>query len=133
MNTYHFSRYTLHRRPLLLEEGGRRIRLTSRRLKVLLLLVRAKGEPVLYEAFRKHIWEDACVEQSNLTQTVLLLRRTVGKTASGKHLIETIPKIGYRVAPEAFHDKEESSFGERRTALSGCESTQACRFSPAHS
>jgi PAS domain S-box-containing protein len=97
-----FGRSTLSYDPLELRDGRRIVNLPSKQLEVLALLVRARGEIVERERFLDEIWDGSFVEEANLTQTIFLLRRTLGKLASGGMLIETIPRIGYRLAPEAF-------------------------------
>ena len=48
----------------------------------------------------RRIWPDAVVEESNLTQNVFTLRKTLGDSPEGARFIATVPRRGYRfVAP----------------------------------
>src|SRR5688500_4325280 len=46
------------------------------------------------------LWADSFVEESNLTQNIYLLRKTLGKGADGRDLIETFRRRGYRFIGE---------------------------------
>ena len=65
------------------------------------LLVLKNGEVVSREEFLNSVWAGEFVEEGNLTQTVFLLRRALGKLDDGGEYIETVPRIGYRLAPRA--------------------------------
>ncbi|MGH9935347.1 MAG: winged helix-turn-helix domain-containing protein, partial [Blastocatellia bacterium] len=52
------------------------------------------------ETILQTVWPDAVVEDSNLTQTVHLLRKALGKNGDSQPRIETIPKVGYRLVAE---------------------------------
>ena len=99
-----FGRFTLHEDPHELRDGRRLVNLPAKQLEVLALLVKAQGEVVERERFLDEIWQGSFVEESNLTQTVFLLRRTLGRLPSGSSLIETVPRIGYRLASEALRE-----------------------------
>ncbi len=40
------------------------------------------------------IWPDSYVEESNLTQTIFLLRKALGRTETGGEFVETLSKRG---------------------------------------
>ena len=42
------------------------------------------------------VWPDSFVEEANLTQTIFVLRRTLGEGPDGKPFIDTLPRRGYR-------------------------------------
>lgn len=43
------------------------------------------------------VWPGTFVEESNLTQNIFLLRKSLGQTADGDEYIETLSKRGYRL------------------------------------
>ncbi len=108
-----FGHYTLTLHPLRLLRGSEPLKLTQRKLETLALLVCARGETVSKEAFFEKVWGGSSVEDGNLTQTVFLLRKTLGKLPGGGEYIETMPRQGYRLAPEAF-DRTLFRVGLRR-------------------
>ena len=95
------GRYVLHASPLELRDGNRLIDLTSRQLRALSMLVEAQGNIVAKQAFFDRIWEGLTVDDGNLTQTIFLLRRTLGQLPDGQEYIQTVPRKGYRLASKA--------------------------------
>lgn len=71
------------------------IQLTHKAFKTLLILVQNHGQLVKKEDIISEIWHDSFVEDSNLTQHIYILRKTLGNNIQGKPFIETIPKRGY--------------------------------------
>ena len=97
-----FGEYTFEYRPLGLKKGIEVVNLTLRQLETLRLLVSKRGEPVAKAIFFEQVWHGDYVEDGNLTQTIFLLRKALGKLPDGGEYIETLPRIGYRLAPAAF-------------------------------
>jgi DNA-binding winged helix-turn-helix (wHTH) protein/TolB-like protein/lipopolysaccharide biosynthesis regulator YciM len=71
------------------------IQLTHKAFRTLLILVQNHGQLVKKEDIISKIWHDSFVEDSNLTQHIYILRKTLGNNNQGKPFIETIPKRGY--------------------------------------
>ena len=109
---YSFGSFNLHTNPYDLREGRRTVHLSSRQLEVLALIVRAQGAIVPKEAFFKRVWQGAFVEEGNLTQTIFVIRKTLGKLASGAEYIETVSRHGYRLAAAAMRPLEEDELVE---------------------
>src|ERR1700754_3374288 len=80
-------------KTLLLE--GQRVPITKRQFETLQVLLSANGETVDREAFLEKVWADTIVEDSNLTQTIFMLRRILGRLPDGEDYIETVAKRGY--------------------------------------
>jgi PAS domain S-box-containing protein len=95
------GRYVLHPAPLRLNEGRRTVSLTARQLDVLAILVKANGEIVPKSTFIETIWRGSFVDPGNLTQTIYLIRKAMGKLPDGGEFIETVPQQGYRIAARA--------------------------------
>lgn len=84
------------------------IRLTPKVFNLLLVLVQNQGRMLERDELLNNIWSEAIVEESNLTQGISILRRSLGCGQNGQRYIETIPKRGYRfVAPVREFDYEE--------------------------
>lgn len=88
------------RKLLLRRANGESVQLTSKAFQVLLLLVENRGELVTKEELMRSVWHDRFVEEANLTQTVSVLRKTLGETPNQHRFIVTETGKGYRfVAP----------------------------------
>lgn len=98
----HFGSYSLELDPPTLRRGLEVLKLPQRQMEILCLLVAAHGTPVPKAAFFEQVWSGSFVEEGNLTQTIFLLRRALGKLPDGGEYIETLPRLGYRIAPAAF-------------------------------
>lgn len=79
---------------------GKTLSLPPKAFDVLQILIENAGEIVGKEELMRRIWSDTFVEDSNLTQTIYLLRKALGEDAAGQLYIQTIPKRGYRFAGE---------------------------------
>jgi DNA-binding winged helix-turn-helix (wHTH) protein len=77
--------------------GGERRRLESRHMKVLLCLARGAGEAVEREDLLDAGWGARLVGDDSLTQAISRLRRALDDPRGSDCLIETIPKVGYRL------------------------------------
>jgi len=95
------GQYTLERNPLSLTRGLVVVNATKRQLQALSVLLDAQGEVVSREDLLNKVWFDAAVEDHNITQTIFMLRRLLGRLPNGADYIETIPKRGYRISRAA--------------------------------
>ena len=93
----HFGEFVYDLRQRLLLQDGRVVALSPKVLRTLELLLEAEGGVVSKETFMHALWPDTFVEESNLTQNIFILRKTLGATASGEHYLATISKRGYRL------------------------------------
>jgi DNA-binding winged helix-turn-helix (wHTH) protein/Tol biopolymer transport system component len=83
------------RRVLL--RDGQTISLPGKAFDVLLVLLQKPGETVTKDDLMKAVWPDTFVEEGNLTQTIFVLRKSLGDS-DGQPLIVTVPRQGYRFA-----------------------------------
>ncbi len=80
--------------------GGRTHKLEPRVMRVLLCLAARPGHPVTRDDLLDAVWTDALPNDEGLTQAVCKLRKAFGDRATHATVIETIPKVGYRlIAP----------------------------------
>lgn len=93
---YRFGEFTLdaHQRVLLRE--GKPLPLAPKVVETLLTLVQNSGRILEKHELMARLWPDTFVEESNLTYTIVQLRKTLGDDARHPRYIETIPKRGYR-------------------------------------
>jgi DNA-binding winged helix-turn-helix (wHTH) protein/Tol biopolymer transport system component len=107
------------RRQILL--NGEVIPLPQKPFEVLLVLMGRAGEVVTKDELMQTIWPSAFVEESNLTQSIFLLRKAFTDKAAGSRFIVTIPGIGYQlgVIPIAIDSAvEEASVRSQEIQLS---------------
>src|SRR5215469_16551437 len=81
-----------------LRKNGTRIRLQEQPFKVLAALVQRPGQLVTREELRKLIWPDESFGDFDhaINLAVTKLRGALGDSADVPHLIETLPRRGYR-------------------------------------
>ncbi len=111
---FEFEDFRLDVLHLLLYKGGEQLPLTPKVIETLLALVERHGEVLSKEQLMNIVWPDSIVEESNLSQNLYLLRKTLGNTNTGVPFIETLRRRGYRfngqvslintAAPEADND-----------------------------
>ena len=84
-------------RQVLLRENEP-VPVTSKAFETLLALVRRSRDVVSKEELLKEVWPDSFVEESNLSQSIFLLRKALGDTPENRQYIVTLPGRGYRFA-----------------------------------
>lgn len=98
-HSFEFGDFCLEGNEKILLRQGKPVSLTPKALQLLSVLVENHGKIVEKEDLMRTVWADSFVEESNLTFTISILRKTLndGKT---NRFIETIPKRGYRFVAE---------------------------------
>jgi predicted ATPase/DNA-binding winged helix-turn-helix (wHTH) protein len=91
----------------MLFEAGKPVRLGSRALDILIVLVERAGDVVSKEELIARVWPDTFVEDGNLRVHIAGLRKALGDGRGGNRFLATDPGRGYRfvasvtaVAPE---------------------------------
>src|SRR5262245_10078670 len=81
-------------------EGDRPVRLGSRALGILIVLLERHGELISAKDLIARVWPDTFVEEGNLRVHIAALRRALGDGQAGKRYVANVPGRGYRfVAP----------------------------------
>ncbi|HKY45189.1 MAG TPA: winged helix-turn-helix domain-containing protein [Pyrinomonadaceae bacterium] len=93
---YRFGEFTLDAGQKVLLRQGKPLLLAPKVFETLLTLVENSGRILEKEELMTRLWPDTFVEDSNLTYTIVQLRKTLGDDARNPRYIETIPKRGYR-------------------------------------
>lgn len=93
---YEFERFRLNSKLLMLYEEEKPVALAPKVVETLLALIERRGEIVSKDEMMRRLWADSFVDEANLTQNIYLLRKTLGKGADGRDLIETFRRRGYR-------------------------------------
>ncbi len=95
---YGFGAFRLDAAERVLWRGEELLVLPPKVFDTLLVLVEKEGRVVSKSELMEAIWADAFVEESNMSQNIYTLRRTLGVDDQGRQFIETIPRRGYRFA-----------------------------------
>jgi predicted ATPase/DNA-binding winged helix-turn-helix (wHTH) protein len=84
----------------MLQEGERPIRLGSRSLDILLVLVERAGELVRKEELMARVWPGIVTEEATLRVHVSALRKVLNHGQNGARYVENVTGLGYRfIAP----------------------------------
>jgi TolB-like protein/DNA-binding winged helix-turn-helix (wHTH) protein/tetratricopeptide (TPR) repeat protein len=98
---------TLHS---LVGPSGQPIALQSRAFATLRYLVERAGELVEKQSLMQAVWPKVVVEENNLSQCIVALRKALGETADERRFILTVPGRGYKfVAPVRVVQHERAS------------------------
>jgi eukaryotic-like serine/threonine-protein kinase len=96
---YEFIEFRLDVQNRNLRRGQNLVPLTPKAFEVLLVLVQKSGQVIAKDELMNAAWPDSFVEESNLTQTVFMLRKALGETRDQTYIL-TVPGTGYRfIAP----------------------------------
>lgn len=82
-------------RRKLCSTGGVVQPLSSRAMDALLLLVTHAGQVIDKRRLMQAVWPTAVVEDNNLNQCILAIRRALGETAGTNRFVMTVPGRGY--------------------------------------
>jgi TolB-like protein/DNA-binding winged helix-turn-helix (wHTH) protein/Tfp pilus assembly protein PilF len=99
---YEFEGFELDPRRGVLRRrsDGQALTLTPKAFGTLLYLIEHAGELVEKDALFAAVWPNVVVEEGNLTQTIHVLRRTLGEHRDDHRFIVTVPGRGYRFVAE---------------------------------
>ncbi len=115
---YEFGSFLLDTAEFSLARDGQIIPLTPKVFETLLVLVENSGHVVSKDELYKRVWQDAFVEETNLTKNISILRKILNNGGEGASFIETIPKRGYRfVAPVQWSGAEQTKNGLKPAAF----------------
>lgn len=116
-----FGDFVLDRaRQRLDHRDGRAIELAPRLYSALLLLVERAGDLLDKQTLLLALWPGLVVEDNNLSQLVLALRRALGDDAYGSRYIQTVSRRGFRfiaAVTEAVPASDPASAPARRHNL----------------
>jgi Tol biopolymer transport system component/DNA-binding winged helix-turn-helix (wHTH) protein len=93
-----FEEYEIDRAHWRLSWQREPLPLNRKTFDLLLYLIDHSDRVVSKDELLQALWPGSFVEESNLTQHVFLLRKSLSRHESGKRIIETVPGRGYRFA-----------------------------------
>ncbi|WP_122316446.1 winged helix-turn-helix domain-containing protein [Pseudomonas cichorii] len=96
----HFGPYRIYPEQRLVLDAERPVRLGSRAMDILLVLIEHAGKMVSKQQIMAHVWPRSVVEDSNLRVHMTALRKALGDGQAGQRYIVTVAQRGYSfVAP----------------------------------
>lgn len=96
-NFYEFGEFCLDPQNRVLRRREEVVPLTPKAFEVLWLLAARDGQVVSKDELMRSVWSDSFVEESNLTQTVFMLRKALQESPSERYIL-TVQGRGYRFA-----------------------------------
>jgi len=96
-----FGQFRLLPAQFLLLEGDKPVRLGSRALEILIVLLERPGELVSKQELMSRVWPNIFVEPANLTVHISALRRALHDGRDGNRFIINVPGRGYSFVPQS--------------------------------
>ena len=95
---YEFAGFRLDARnhKLYRQSSGTLVHLTPKAAELLILFVQNRGRLLTKNEILDTVWTGLIVEESNLSQTIFLLRKALGDDPKEPHFVLTIPNRGYQ-------------------------------------
>ena len=93
---YRFGPFHLDVAERELRRDGEVVALTAKTFDLLFILVQGAGRTFTKSELIESLWPGTEVEESNLSQTIFLLRKALGENGDGAGYIFTVPRRGYK-------------------------------------
>ncbi|WP_172928616.1 winged helix-turn-helix domain-containing protein [Pseudomonas sp. MS19] len=108
-----FSSFSFHVHKRIIFKGDCPLRIGSKALDILHLLLEHAGDIVSKESIIAHVWPSTVVEESNMRVHIAALRRALGDGVNGQRFIINVPQRGYSFVAQV----EASADGQAVTEL----------------
>jgi DNA-binding winged helix-turn-helix (wHTH) protein/tetratricopeptide (TPR) repeat protein len=118
VGTYRFAEFVLDEGRHELRFRGENVRLAPQPFRLLAALVSRRGEVVRRDELERALWAEGTFvdAEAGLNFCVRSLRRALAGAAGGADLVETVPRVGYRLRAEVH--EVEAGVGARDGASS---------------
>jgi len=118
---HHFGPFRLSENERLLFCGETEVRLKTKDLDVLLVLLKNRSRLVTKAELMEEVWPNSYVAEANLGVHIACLRKALRKHAPQHRYIETVHKYGYRFVETVLAESEELP-----VEVEVCESLTVC-------
>src|SRR5687768_12795743 len=98
---YEFDGFRLDADRLMLYRDEVEVSMPPKMVKTRVVLVEERGSIIRKDDLIERVWEDSIVDESNLSQHLYHLRKTLGNLPDGRPYIETFRRRGYRFNGDA--------------------------------
>src|SRR5579864_8246364 len=92
---YEFGEFRLDAQRRTLQRGQELVALTPKAFDLLLQLIQSAGKTVTKDDLMKAVWPDSFVEESNLTQTIFMVRKALNEAKDQRYILN-VQGQGYR-------------------------------------
>ena len=99
LTDFKLGEYVVRPREGRIEHDGEVVRVKPKSMAVLECLADADGKVVSRNVLMDMVWPSMVVTDDVLTQSVVELRKAFGDSARDAQVIETIPKVGFKLIP----------------------------------
>lgn len=123
-----FKRFRLDAGRRILWHKDKPVKLALKEIELLCALTEKSGVVMTKNELLDKVWQDAFVEESNLTRHIYILRKTLAKLGE-KNLIETIPGRGYRFTADV-SEIDEAVDAQKPTAVAAFAETTELTAEP---
>lgn len=93
---YEFGPFRIDPAQRLLYRDNHPVPLQPKAFEALLILIQHNDSVVLKNDLMNRVWGDTFVEESNVAQTIFVLRKALGESGGQRRYILTVPGRGYR-------------------------------------
>jgi DNA-binding winged helix-turn-helix (wHTH) protein len=97
MSLYRLGDYEIDVLARQLRKNGEPVPLSGKPFELLLVLLERPGRVVSKDELMCAVWQDAFVEEANLSQCVFVLRKALGERSTNARYIVTVPGSGYQL------------------------------------
>jgi len=104
---HYFGPFRLSENERLLFCGDTEVRLKTKDLDVLLVLLKNRSRLVTKAELMEEVWPNSYVAEANLGVHIACLRKALRKHAPRHRYIETVHKYGYRFVETVIEEREE--------------------------
>ena len=110
---YRLGEWTVRPHRNRIERGNESAHLEPKAMAVLDCLARASNSVVTRQQIFDSVWPSASVSDEVLTQRIAEIRKAFGDSAKQPKIVETIPKIGFRLIPRVVPLSEDLESGSK--------------------
>lgn len=125
---FKFGEFCLDSEEKTLLRNGLPISITPKAFELLTALVQNHGHLIQKDELMRTVWTGNFVEEGNLPYTIRLLRKVLEDDSHNPHMIETVPRRGYRFIAEVFEvtgETKSANENEETSALQISKETAA--------
>jgi TolB-like protein/class 3 adenylate cyclase len=112
-NTLCVAGWDVHTSRNLIVKGEQSVKLEPRTMAVLVRLTESPGEVISRQELEESVWPGMVVGYDALSNSIVKLRKAFGDDRRDPQILETIPKVGYRLIASV---RSSSSDSESETA-----------------
>lgn len=94
---------------LRIKKGEKSEKIEPKVMQVLVLLANRPGEVISRRELEEEVWQGTIVSYDAVTNTVIKLRKAFGDSSKNSSVIQTIPKVGYRLIADVEREETKPS------------------------